>query len=148
VYFKKCAAGASRLMQLCLVATVLKMLTRTLLVCVIHCTYFSREMAVGAVDAAEGCKYCSVRLPMVCVGYDRPCCSITIDAAAVGIAGPGSKHTATSLRQVRAIGITAMRFFEGLLCCDFAYFVQQSRHTLMPLIDVYHRSALILLLLR
>jgi hypothetical protein len=58
---------------------------------VIH-TCNSREMAVAAVQAAHGFKYCGVYLSMVYIGYDRPCCSIAIDAIAAAEAGMTTKE--------------------------------------------------------
>eukprot|EP00953_Heterococcus_sp_UTEX-ZZ885_P024878 13563-Heterococcus_DN1.PRE.2 len=52
----------------------------------------SREMAVAAVQAAHGFKYCGVYLSMLYIGYDRPCCSITIDAIAAAEAGMTTKE--------------------------------------------------------
>jgi hypothetical protein len=52
----------------------------------------SREMAVAALQAAHGFKYCGVYLSMVYIGYDRPCCSIAIDAIAAAEAGMTTKE--------------------------------------------------------
>jgi hypothetical protein len=93
-------------------------------------------MAVAAVGAAQGFKFCGVYLPMVCVGYDRPCCSITIDAtaaAAVGQTGSGKKHTATSLRAVRAEQAHFNPFLTTATFTKIVYIAQQL-HATAPLV--------------
>jgi hypothetical protein len=64
----------------------------------------SREVAVAAVGAAQGSKYCGVYLSMLYIGYDRPCNTITIDAAAAAaLAGSARKPSAASLLKVHNI---------------------------------------------
>jgi hypothetical protein len=66
-------------------------------------------MAVTAVAAAQGFKYCGVYLSMLYIGYDKPCNIITIDAAAAAVMKGARRPTAVSLLKVRGTTLVLLR---------------------------------------